>query len=124
MPPIVEVKNITMTYTTGVTALRGINLTIDQGEFAAIMGPSGCGKSTLLNLIAGLEHPTSGEIWIGGERIGKLNETQLALLRRRRIGFVFQFFNLIPTLSVIENIELPLRLVNQPGQSIQFKKFT
>jgi putative ABC transport system ATP-binding protein len=88
------------------------------------MGPSGCGKSTLLNLIAGLEHPTSGEIWIGGERIDKLNETQLALLRRRRIGFVFQFFNLIPTLSVIENIELPLRLVNQPGQSIQFKKFT
>jgi putative ABC transport system ATP-binding protein len=119
MPPIVEVKNITMTYDTGVTALRGINLSIDQGEFAAIMGPSGCGKSTLLHLIAGLEHPTSGEIWIGGERIDELNETQLALLRRRRIGFVFQFFNLISTLSVIENIELPLRLVNQPGRSIQ-----
>jgi putative ABC transport system ATP-binding protein len=119
MPSIVEVKNIRMTYDTGVTALRGINLTIEQGEFAAIMGPSGCGKSTLLNLIAGLEHPTSGEIWIGGERIDKLNETQLALLRRRRIGFVFQFFNLIPTLSVVENIELPLRLVNRPGGSIQ-----
>jgi putative ABC transport system ATP-binding protein len=121
MPPIVEVKNITMTYDTGVTALRGINLTIDQGEFAAIMGPSGCGKSTLLNLIAGLEHPTSGEVWIGGERIDELNETRLALLRRRRIGFVFQFFNLISTLSVIENIELPLRLVNQPGRSIQHR---
>ena len=67
MPPIVEVKNITMTYDSGVTALRGINLTIEQGEFAAIMGPSGCGKSTLLNLIGGLEHPTSGEIWIGGD---------------------------------------------------------
>jgi putative ABC transport system ATP-binding protein len=121
MPPLVEVKNIRMTYDTGVTALRGIDLTIEQGEFAAIMGPSGCGKSTLLNLIAGLEHPTSGEIWIGGERIDELNETQLALLRRRRIGFVFQFFNLIPTLSVIENIELPLRLVNQPGVSIQHR---
>lgn len=119
MPPIVEVKNLTMTYETGVTALRGVNLTIDQGEFAAIMGPSGCGKSTLLNLIAGLEHPTSGEIWIGGERIDRLNERQLALLRRRRIGFVFQFFNLIPTLSVIENVELPLRLVNRPGRAIQ-----
>jgi putative ABC transport system ATP-binding protein len=119
MTPIVEVKNITMTYDTGVTALRGINLTIDQGEYAAIMGPSGCGKSTLLNLIGGLEHPTSGEIWIGGERIDEFNETQLALLRRRRIGFVFQFFNLIPTLSAIENIELPLRLVHQPGRSIQ-----
>jgi putative ABC transport system ATP-binding protein len=119
MQPIVEVKNLTMTYESGVTALRGINLTIDKGEFAAIMGPSGCGKSTLLNLIGGLEHPTSGEIWIGGVRIDGLNETQLALLRRRRIGFVFQFFNLIPTLSVIENIELPLRLVHQPGRSIQ-----
>jgi putative ABC transport system ATP-binding protein len=121
MPPLVEVKNITMTYDTGVAALRGINLTIDQGEFAAIMGPSGCGKSTLLNLIGGLEHPTSGEIWIGGKRIDGLNETQLALLRRRRIGFVFQFFNLIPTLSVIENVELPLRLVNRPGRSIRHR---
>jgi putative ABC transport system ATP-binding protein len=121
MPPIVEVKNVTMTYDSGVTALRGIHLTIDQGEFAAIMGPSGCGKSTLLNLIGGLEHPTSGEIWIGGERIDSLNETQLALLRRRRIGFVFQFFNLISTLSVIENIELPLRLVNRPGRAIQHR---
>jgi putative ABC transport system ATP-binding protein len=110
-----------MTYDTGVFALRGISLTIDKGEFAAIMGPSGCGKSTLLNLIAGLDRPTSGEIWIGGERIDKMNETQLALLRRRRIGFVFQFFNLISTLSVIENIELPLRLVNRPGRSIQHR---
>lgn len=119
MPPIVEVKNVTMTYDTGVPALRGVNLRIDRGEFAAIMGPSGCGKSTLLHIIAGLERPTSGEIWIGGERIDQLNETQLALLRRRKIGFVFQFFNLIPTLSVIENVELPLRLVSQPGGSIR-----
>lgn len=122
MPYVVEVKNLTMTYDTGgtqVLALQGINLTINQGEFAAIVGPSGCGKSTLLNLIAGLDHPTSGEIWIGGERIDQLNETELALLRRRKIGFVFQFFNLIPTLSVVENIELPLRLVGRSGKETQ-----
>jgi putative ABC transport system ATP-binding protein len=122
MTYVVEAKDLTMTYDTGgsqVLALRGINLTINKGEFVAIVGPSGCGKSTLLNLIAGLDHPTSGEVWIGGERIDQLNETELALLRRRKIGFVFQFFNLIPTLSVVENIELPLRLAGRSGKETQ-----
>jgi putative ABC transport system ATP-binding protein len=113
---VLEARRLTKTYDTGgaeVVGLRGVDLSVDRGEFVAIMGPSGCGKSTLLNLLAGLDRPTSGEAWLDGERIDELSETELARLRRRKIGFVFQFFNLVPTLSVVENVELPLLLVGR-----------
>jgi putative ABC transport system ATP-binding protein len=114
MATVLEARRVTRRYGEGaarVDALRGIDLRIERGEFVAIMGPSGCGKSTLLNVLAGLDRPSSGEVWLDGHRIDELSETALAKLRRRRIGFVFQSFNLLPTLTAAENVELPLRLV-------------
>lgn len=94
-----------------VLALRGVDVTVAPGELVAIMGPSGCGKSTLLHLIGGLDTPTSGAIEVTGERIDQLSEAKRAVLRRRHIGYVFQFFNLIANLSVADNVELPILLV-------------
>jgi putative ABC transport system ATP-binding protein len=116
MAPVLEARQLAKTYDTGgakVLGLRGVEISIERGEFVAIMGPSGCGKSTLLNLLAGLDRPTAGEVWLDGRRIDGLSETELARLRRRKVGFVFQFFNLVPTLSVVENVELPLLLVGR-----------
>ena len=116
MTYLLEARGLTKTYATAgvqVPALRDVDLSIARGEFVAIMGPSGCGKSTLLNLLAGMDRPTSGEVWLDGDRIDELSETELARLRRRKVGVVFQFFNLLPTLSAGENVELPLRLLGR-----------
>jgi putative ABC transport system ATP-binding protein len=113
---VIEARGLSKDYGTGVSrvsALRSVDLVVERGTFVAIMGPSGCGKSTLLNLLAGLDRPTAGEVWLDGERIDGLGEADLARLRRRKVGFVFQSFNLIPTLSAGENVELPLRLAGR-----------
>jgi putative ABC transport system ATP-binding protein len=107
---IIEAKQLGRVYAgTGapVTALDGVSLAVQPGEFVAIMGPSGCGKSTLLHLLGGLDHPTAGEVWFEGERVDGLSETAWAVRRRRGIGIVFQFFNLIGNLSAADNVELP-----------------
>jgi putative ABC transport system ATP-binding protein len=93
-----------------VQAVRDVDLAVAPGEFVSIMGPSGCGKSTLLHLLGGLDRPTSGSVWLQGERVDELSEKAWALLRRQRIGFVFQFFNLIGNLTVADNVELPALL--------------
>jgi putative ABC transport system ATP-binding protein len=115
---LLHAKNLRKNFTRGasqVEALRGVDLTIEKGEFVSIMGPSGSGKSTLLHLIGGLDLPTSGEVLIDGEAIQNLSDDALSEFRRRRLGFIFQFFNLLPTLSALENVALP-RLLD--GESI------
>ncbi len=113
MTSLVDIRNLTKTYQRGpekIEVLHGINLQIAKGDFVALMGPSGSGKSTLLNLIGGLDTPTSGEISIEGQRIDQMGETQLAKWRSDHVGFVFQFYNLMPTLTAQKNVELPLLL--------------
>ena len=94
-----------------VDVLNGLNLDVHSGEFVGLMGPSGSGKTTLLNLIAGLDRPTQGEVSVGGQIISKMSESQLATWRTRNIGFVFQFYNLLPVLTAYRNVELPLLLL-------------
>ena len=97
---------------TSVTALKGVNLSFDAGDFVTIMGPSGGGKTTLLNLLAGLDLPDRGQIYLQERKVSDLSDHDLTLLRRKEIGFVFQFFNLMPTLTIQENVELPLLLAH------------
>jgi putative ABC transport system ATP-binding protein len=111
--PIVVTEGLTKTYGEGETlvrALDSVSISVDAGEFVAIMGPSGCGKSTLLNLVGGLDRPSSGRVLIDGADLTTLDDDKLTELRRRRMGFVFQFYNLIPVLDATENAALPLTL--------------
>ncbi len=111
--PIITTRKLFKQFGTddvAVEVLRGVDLTIESGEFVAVMGPSGSGKSTLMSIIGGIEPPTSGQVILDGVDIAKLSDDQRTILRRRKIGFVFQAFNLIPTLSALENVALPLEL--------------
>ena len=113
MPPIIETSKLVKEYVQGDRPLRvlnGVDMKVEQGEFMAIMGPSGSGKSTLLNMIGALDKPTSGKVYIKGVDLSTLNDNQLAELRNREIGFVFQFFNLIPRMDALGNVELPMAI--------------
>ncbi|MFB9840162.1 ABC transporter ATP-binding protein, partial [Actinoallomurus acaciae] len=111
--PAVALRNVTKVYPGGVRALDGVSVTVERGTFVAIMGPSGSGKSTLMHCGAGLDTPTGGSVSIDGVAIDGLNETRRTELRRERVGFVFQSYNLVPSLSVADNITLPLRLAGR-----------
>jgi len=115
--PVIQTVDLRKTYMQGgkpLEVLKGLSLTVEPGEFTAIMGPSGSGKSTLLNMIGALDRPTSGEIFINGVDLSKLNDNQVAALRNKEIGFIFQFFNLIPRLDAQSNVELPMAIEGVP----------
>jgi putative ABC transport system ATP-binding protein len=116
MNAIIELTGVTRRYS-GVDrpALDGVSLTVGDGEFTAVMGPSGSGKSTLLNLIAGLDKPDSGNVTVDSVDVGAMNETQAARFRRQRLGFIFQFFHLLPTLTVLDNVLVPAGLARAPS---------
>jgi putative ABC transport system ATP-binding protein len=112
---MVDVRNVTKVYRRDaeeLVVLNGLSLQVQEGEYAALMGPSGSGKSTLLNLIAGIDKPTSGDVVVAGTDVARLDETALAQFRSHNVGFIFQFYNLIPVLNATENVELPLLLTH------------
>jgi len=121
---LVVLEDVVKTYEMGevtVTALNHTDLALKRGEFVAILGPSGSGKTTLLNLLGGIDSPTEGRIVIDGEDISSYDQRQLTLFRRRKVGFVFQFFNLIPTLSAKENVEFALELARRDGSKLDLE---
>ena len=120
---VVSAREVTRRYGAGdtaVDALRGVSLEVAHGELAAVMGPSGSGKSTLMHILAGLDRPTSGDVLIDGTSIGRLGDNELTRLRRKHIGFVFQFFNLLPMLTAEENVLLPLTIAGQKPEKAWF----
>jgi putative ABC transport system ATP-binding protein len=121
MPDVIALRNVDKRYEgkREVRALDGVNLVIERGELLSLVGPSGSGKSTLLNLIGGLDRATSGDVLIDGESLAGLTDDQLTRVRRDKIGFIFQFFNLLPTLSCFENVAIPLHLRGWPRKRIE-----
>src|SRR5919201_820171 len=113
---VVAARDLTRRYgegDTAVDALRGVSIDVTQGKLTAVMGPSGSGKSTLMHILAALDRPTSGEVWIAGTKLGALSDTEITKLRRKHIGFVFQFFNLLPMLTADENVRLPMTIAGR-----------
>lgn len=117
---LIEAKDVVKRYKVGsdtITALNHVSLTIDQGEFVAILGTSGCGKSTLLNMLSGLERPTSGDIIVNGVRINKVSEKNMSKFRSKQMGFIFQQYHLVPSLTALENVMLPLTIQGIPKKT-------
>jgi putative ABC transport system ATP-binding protein len=124
-PPLLRARGLVKVYRAGggtLEAIRGVDLDIGTGEFVAIMGPSGSGKSTLLHVLGGLEPATRGEIWLRGQRVDGLSASAWAVLRRRHVGFVFQFFNLLSTMTVADNVELPALLAGVPPRQARRRR--
>jgi len=120
--PLIALKGVRRRYHSGsaeLWALDGLDLQVPRGQYVALVGRSGSGKSTLLNVVSGIDAPTAGEVWIEGNAIHSMREPALTLIRRRMFGFIFQFFNLLPTLSVLENILLPGQLADQPASALR-----
>jgi putative ABC transport system ATP-binding protein len=120
--PLIVAEALEKTYAEGATpvaALRGVSLSLEPGDFVALTGPSGCGKSTLLHLCGAMDRPSAGKLTIEGRDVGGLNDDALTSLRRDRIGFVFQFFNLLPTLTIGDNIALPCLLAGLPAKTAE-----
>ncbi len=114
---LLEARDVRKSYTRGhqqVDALRGVSLSVERGQLVSIMGPSGSGKSTLLHIIGGLDRPTGGSVQLDGQAIESYGDDEMSAFRRRRLGFIFQFFNLLPTLSALENVALPMLLDGKP----------
>src|SRR5438046_99711 len=125
MDNVVLTEGLSKTYAddgVDVPAVREVDLAVAPGEFVSIMGPSGCGKSTLLHVLGGLDRPTAGAVWLQGARVDGLSEKAWALLRRREIGFVFQFFNLIGNLTVADNVELPALLIGMSARDARARR--
>ena len=122
MDPVIRTEGITKDYVLGaeiVHAVRGVDLTIGRGEFVAVMGPSGSGKSTFMNLLGCLDTPTAGEYWLNSQKVSELSDDELARIRNKEIGFVFQTFNLLPRATALHNVELPLIYAGMPAKERQ-----
>jgi putative ABC transport system ATP-binding protein len=125
MGTIIEVKNIVKEYIMGevkIRAVDGISFEVDTGELVVVLGPSGAGKSTVLNILGGMDFPSSGEVWVNGKDISKFNRNELTMYRRKHIGFVFQFYNLMPNLTALENVEIAAQICDDPLDPVSVLK--
>ncbi|HOS69558.1 MAG TPA: ABC transporter ATP-binding protein [Bacillota bacterium] len=125
MKPIIAVKNIVKEYVMGeviIRAVDGISFEVDVGELVVVLGPSGAGKSTVLNILGGMDFPTSGEVWVNGKDISKFSRNELTMYRRKNIGFVFQFYNLMPNLTALENVEIAAQICDEPLDPVSVLK--
>lgn len=121
MEPIIAIKNVVKEYTMGEVKIRaadGISFETAEGELVVVLGPSGAGKSTVLNILGGMDFPTSGEVWVNGKDISRFNQNELTMYRRKHVGFVFQFYNLMPNLTALENVEIAAQICDAPMDAV------